>query len=37
MAEKRLDYVLVVDQHEHVVGIFTTTDACRYIYFLTSE
>lgn len=37
MAEQGLDYVLVADSNEQVVGIFTTSDACRYIHYLTSE
>lgn len=37
MAERQLQCVLIADQNDNVVGIFTTTDACRYIHYLTSE
>ena len=36
MAERSLEYVLIADENDSVVGIFTTTDACRYIHYLTS-
>jgi len=32
MAEQKLDYALVADAEERLVGIFTSTDACRLLY-----
>ncbi len=37
MADRHIECVLVADEHDHVAGIFTTSDACRYIHYLTSE
>ena len=37
MAERQIECVLVADEDENVVGIFTTSDACRYIHYLTSD
>jgi CBS domain-containing protein len=38
MADNKLDYVLVTDEDEsHIVGIFTTTDACRAINLLQDK
>lgn len=37
MADRHIECVLVADDHDNVVGIFTTSDACRYIHYLTSE
>ncbi len=32
MAERKVDCALVADSQGNLVGIFTTTDACRVIY-----
>jgi CBS domain-containing protein len=37
MAEKRLDYVLIVDAEGTLSGIFTAGDACRLVYMLLEE
>lgn len=37
MTEKRLDCVLVSDESGALVGIFTSTDACRLLYMLLDE
>lgn len=37
MAERRLDYVLIMDGEGTLSGIFTSTDACRLVYMLLEE
>ncbi|MCO6430674.1 MAG: CBS domain-containing protein [Deltaproteobacteria bacterium] len=37
MALQKLDYALVVDDAGHMVGIFTTTDACRALTLVLGE
>ncbi len=37
MAERRLDYVLIMDGEGALSGIFTSTDACRLVYMLLEE
>ena len=37
MADKKIDCALVADHADNFVGIFTTTDACRFIYLKFGE
>ena len=37
MAENKAECALVIDDEEHVAGIFTTMDACRLIHLMLCE
>ena len=37
MAEKKIDCALIADEGGNLVGIFTTTDACRLIHLILEE
>ncbi len=37
MADKKRDYAIVVDASENVIGIFTTTDACRLLHLTMND
>lgn len=37
MAERKMDYALVDDPEGELIGIFTSTDACRVLYRLLAE